>query len=201
MITCAARLTRMRDASMPRSVSIAISRSSVRGLTTTPLPMTGVMCGMQDAAGHEVELEHLVTDDHRVAGVVTALVADDERDRLGEQVGGLSLAFVAPLETDDDGSGHLRRSRQTKAPATDGWDLDTLRPCASPGGECEPAPSACRPHGTGDGAYGDRCPPLACQAIVRTGSSGRADDTSPAGTGRPGPQPMQRGPERPSGPG
>jgi hypothetical protein len=43
MITCAARLTRMRLGSMPRCASISISEMSVRGLTTTPLPMTGVI--------------------------------------------------------------------------------------------------------------------------------------------------------------
>ena len=45
MITCALRLTRTRLTSMPRDVSMSSSPMSVTGLTTTPLPMTEVMCG------------------------------------------------------------------------------------------------------------------------------------------------------------
>ena len=51
MITWALRLTRTRDGSMPRSASMAISSISVSGLTTTPLPMTGVMCGWSTPDG------------------------------------------------------------------------------------------------------------------------------------------------------
>ena len=75
---------------------------------------------VEHAAGHQVELEHLVADDDGVAGVVAALVAHDERDRLGQQVGGLALAFVAPLEADDHGGWH-------QAPP---WMLDVVRPHA-----------------------------------------------------------------------
>ena len=45
MITCALRLTRTRDTSMPREASMSSSPIRVTGLTTTPLPMTEVMCG------------------------------------------------------------------------------------------------------------------------------------------------------------
>ncbi len=45
MITCALRLTRTRSVEMPRAVSMSNSAMSVTGLTTTPLPMTDVMCG------------------------------------------------------------------------------------------------------------------------------------------------------------
>jgi hypothetical protein len=42
-----------------------------------------------------------------VTGVVPALEAHDRIGPLGEQVGDLSFAFVAPLGTDDHDSGHL----------------------------------------------------------------------------------------------
>ena len=42
-----------------------------------------------------------------MAGVVAALVADDGRDVLGQGVGGLAFALVAPLQADDHGGGHL----------------------------------------------------------------------------------------------
>ena len=45
MITCALRLTRTRLTSIPRSVSVSSSSISVTGLTTTPFPITEVMCG------------------------------------------------------------------------------------------------------------------------------------------------------------
>ena len=61
---------------------------------------------VEHAAGHEVQLEDLVADDDGVAGVVAALVAHDHVDRLGEQVHGLALALVAPLQADDDAGRH-----------------------------------------------------------------------------------------------
>ena len=78
MITCAAALTRSFDMFTPRDSSVAISSSSVRGLTTTPGPMIGWMCSCSSAARDQMELEGLVADDHGVAGVVAALVAHDE---------------------------------------------------------------------------------------------------------------------------
>jgi hypothetical protein len=45
MITCALRLTRTFDTSMPFAASMSSSAISVVGFTTTPLPMTDVMCG------------------------------------------------------------------------------------------------------------------------------------------------------------
>jgi hypothetical protein len=51
MIACAALLTRSLSVGMPRSLSIVISSSSVLGLTTTPGPITGVMCGCSTPLG------------------------------------------------------------------------------------------------------------------------------------------------------
>ena len=45
MITWALRLTRTRETSMPRAASMSSSSMRVTGLTTTPLPITDVMCG------------------------------------------------------------------------------------------------------------------------------------------------------------
>ena len=63
---------------------------------------------VEDAARHELELEHLAVDHERVPGVVTALVAHDELALLGEVVGELALALVTPLGSDDHRAGHDR---------------------------------------------------------------------------------------------
>ena len=55
-----------------------------------------------------MELEGLTVADDRVAGVVAALKADHDVRLLGEQVGDLSLPFVAPLGADYDETGHDR---------------------------------------------------------------------------------------------
>ncbi len=47
--------------------------------------------------GQHVQGVGFVTDDHRVAGVVAALVPDHVVDEVTEQVGCLTLALVAPL--------------------------------------------------------------------------------------------------------
>jgi hypothetical protein len=51
MITCAARLTLTRETSMPREMSMSSSLMSVSGFTTTPFPMTDVMCGYSTPDG------------------------------------------------------------------------------------------------------------------------------------------------------
>ena len=68
---------------------------------------------VEDARRDEVELEDLVAEHDRVAGVVAALVADDHRDLLGEEVGRLALALVAPLEPDDHRGRHQRATSAT----------------------------------------------------------------------------------------
>ena len=62
---------------------------------------------IQHARRDEVELEDLLAEHDGVAGVVAALVSDDGRDVLGQSVGRLPLALVAPLKADDHGGGHL----------------------------------------------------------------------------------------------
>ena len=50
--------------------------------------------------------KRLTVDDDGVTGVVAALVADDQVHLLGDEVGELALALVAPLGADDDGRRH-----------------------------------------------------------------------------------------------
>ena len=52
---------------------------------------------IQDARGDELELQQPPLRDHRVPGVVAALVADDEVHPVREVVDGLALALVPPL--------------------------------------------------------------------------------------------------------
>ena len=72
----------------------------MRGSRTTPLPITQALSGVEDPGGDQVELELLAVADDRVAGVVAALEAHDRVGALGEQVGDLALALVAPLGAD-----------------------------------------------------------------------------------------------------
>ena len=55
---------------------------------------------VQDSGGDQVQLERLPAAHDRVTGVVPALKAHDGIGLLGEQVGDLSLALVAPLGSD-----------------------------------------------------------------------------------------------------
>ena len=63
---------------------------------------------MEDARGDLPQDELRITDDDRVAGVGTSLVANHELSPLGQHVDQLALALVAPLRTDDHHAGGLR---------------------------------------------------------------------------------------------
>ena len=69
---------------------------------------------VEHARRGQPELEDLVAADHRVAGVVATLVAHDHRDLLGQEVGRLALALVAPLQPDDHGGRHQQASHQAR---------------------------------------------------------------------------------------
>ena len=84
---------------------------------------------VEHARRAELELEHLVADHHRVAGVVAALVADHHRRLLGEEVGGLPLALVPPLEADDHGRGHRTPPDTNRPRRMPGSGIDVSRVC------------------------------------------------------------------------
>ena len=74
------------------------------------------LAGVEDPRRDQVELPlHAVADD-RVAGVVAALEADDQIGVLGEQIGDLALALVAPLGADDDDPRHFAVQSTREAP-------------------------------------------------------------------------------------
>src|SRR2546423_14549724 len=56
---------------------------------------------MDDAGRDEMQCVRLVADFDGVAGVVTALVARDHVEALGQEVNDLALALIAPLRADD----------------------------------------------------------------------------------------------------
>ena len=63
---------------------------------------------VQDPARDQLQRVALAVDDHRVAGVVAALVAHHIGVFLGQEVDDLGFALIAPLGSDDDGDGHAR---------------------------------------------------------------------------------------------
>jgi hypothetical protein len=42
----------------------------------------------------------LISNNHRVTGIVSALAADDDIGLIGEKIDNLSLAFISPLSPD-----------------------------------------------------------------------------------------------------
>ena len=106
MIRCALPEMRRPAVETPLRSRSSISVRSAFGSMTTPLPMTASVPGLQMPAGTRwrANLPSVVLDG--VAGVVAALVADDQIGLLAEEVDDLAFAFVAPLGADDHGRGH-----------------------------------------------------------------------------------------------
>ena len=77
----------------------------VTGSTTTPSD-DGGLARMQHARRNEPEGEPLAVDDHRMAGVVTTLIADDDIGFGREKVDQLRLALVTPLRSEHNSSWH-----------------------------------------------------------------------------------------------
>ena len=65
------------------------------------------LAGIQDPRGDQVQLPLLLAPDDRVAGVVAALEAHDGVGVLGEQIGDLALALIAPLGANYDHGRHV----------------------------------------------------------------------------------------------
>ena len=61
---------------------------------------------VEDARGHQLQGERLAVHHQGVARVVTALVPDDHRHFLGNEVGELPLALITPLGSHHDGCWH-----------------------------------------------------------------------------------------------
>ena len=97
-IRCALSLTSRRSPiAMPAAASSSISAKSACGSTTTPLPITQVIAGMEDARRQQPQHELPPVGVDRVPGVVPALIARDDGKVRREEVDDLALAFVAPL--------------------------------------------------------------------------------------------------------
>ena len=63
---------------------------------------------VEDARGHDVQLEGAALVDNRMASVVAAAVADDQPRSIGQQIHNVALAFIAPLGTDHSDDRHRR---------------------------------------------------------------------------------------------
>ena len=87
------------DASLDETVDLVEERV---GIEHHAVPDGASHAGLQNAARDLVEHEGAVAEIHGVAGVGTALVANDPISPLGEHVDELSLSLVAPLRTNDD---------------------------------------------------------------------------------------------------
>ena len=105
-IRCALPLTSSRLQSTPFAVEPIELGEQHRGIDHDAVADDGCDVVVEDAARHELERERLAADDDRVAGVVPALVADDDLHLLGDEVGELALALVTPLGADHDRCGH-----------------------------------------------------------------------------------------------
>ena len=60
----------------------------------------------QNAARQQVQRVFLIADNDGVAGVITTVELDDVVDAAGEQIGGLTFSFIAPLGADDNDGRH-----------------------------------------------------------------------------------------------
>ena len=127
---------------------------------------------VEDAARAQLEGEALAVDHQGVAGVVAALVADDQLHLLGDEVGELPLALVAPLGTDHHGRWHGPCSSQT-ANQTEGRSL-------LPGAHAGPCP-----HGLED-RFGRGAPGWSVPRRTSTGARTASPCARPPPTpGRP----------------
>ena len=91
----------------PWRSSMSISASSTRGVDDDAVADDRRDVVVEDRrSGTSWRAKRLAVDHDGVPGVVAALVADDQVHLLGDEVGELALALVAPLGPDDDGRRH-----------------------------------------------------------------------------------------------
>ena len=82
-----------------------------RDVHDTPTSNDVYAAGVHEAGGEDVEVVRDAVGDDGVAGIVTALSAAAELGVVGEDVGELAFAFVAPLGAEHNGDGHVQRRR------------------------------------------------------------------------------------------
>ena len=78
------------------------------GIDDDPVADDGRDVRIHDPRRNQVQLESTPAVDDGVPCVVTTLEANDVVHVVGEQVGDLPLAFVAPLGADQHDTGHMR---------------------------------------------------------------------------------------------
>ena len=71
-------------------------------MTTTPLPISPIVCGWISPEGIRCSLKVCAADRDGVPGVIAAVVARHAVGLGGEQVHHAAFAFVTPLGADDD---------------------------------------------------------------------------------------------------
>ena len=105
-----------RETSMPAPRARRSPSSSTAGSTTTPSAITERDVGVEDARGDQLELQQPPLGDDRVAGVVAALIPDDEVHPVREVVDRLALALIPPLGPEHDGGRHDAQSTERGLP-------------------------------------------------------------------------------------
>ena len=101
-----AEILRLADVDAAASQAVDLTEQDARVDHDAVADHAGLV-GIEDPRGDQVELELLAVADDRVAGVVAALEADDRVRALGEQVGDLALALIAPLGAHDHDAGRV----------------------------------------------------------------------------------------------
>jgi hypothetical protein len=68
----------------PAASSASISESSAAGIDHQAVADNGLFSGPQDSARNQLQNEFPVADEHRVAGIMPALIARDDVEPAGE---------------------------------------------------------------------------------------------------------------------
>ena len=102
-----------RDAALGQLVHLVQERLRINDGTTAD---EARHARLEDAGRDEVEFEDSVLVDNGMAGIVTALKADDKVGLLGKEVNNASLAFISPLSTDNRRDRHIHSFYRVLAP-------------------------------------------------------------------------------------
>jgi hypothetical protein len=123
-------LWRHRHALRPNGVDLAFEVIRVEHHAVAD---DGQFAGSDDAGGQQRQLEDLVADHQRMAGVVAALETHDHVGGNREPIDDLALAFVAPLSADHHDIRHRRPSshaiKQNPGPARNALNRGSLLGC------------------------------------------------------------------------